>query len=85
MNSSQENISSGMGENIKLRGCSEPISDPLSPDQRRVEDVAELQPPSQPIVTIDDLENLAEKLLAEIRIFKSYKYPLDVRRGVKPF
>lgn len=38
----------------------------------------------QPVVTIDDLETLAEKLLTEIRTIKSYKYPLAVRRGVRP-
>jgi hypothetical protein len=38
----------------------------------------------QPVVTIDDLEALAQKLLAGIVVLKSYKYPLAIRRGVKP-
>jgi hypothetical protein len=38
---------------------------------------------SRPVVTIDDLEALAQQLLAGIEVLKSYKYPLAVRRGVK--
>lgn len=38
---------------------------------------------SQPVVTIDDLEALAEKLVAAIQILKTYKYPLSLRRGAK--
>jgi hypothetical protein len=38
---------------------------------------------AQPVVTIDDLEVLAEQLVAAIRILKTYKYPLSVRRGGK--
>jgi hypothetical protein len=41
------------------------------------------EPYSQLIVTIDDLEALAQQLLAGIKVLKSYKYPLAVRRGVK--
>ena len=37
----------------------------------------------QPVVTIDDLEILAEQLVAAIRILKTYKYPLSLRRGGK--
>jgi len=83
MNPFQENIIRSKAENVNVRGCGEPILEPLYPDQKRVEEAVESQPLSQPVVTIDDLETLAEKLLAEIRVFKSYKYPLDVRRGVK--
>lgn len=39
--------------------------------------------PIQPVVTIDDLEKMAQQLLASIRIFKTYKYPLSLRRGIK--
>ena len=38
---------------------------------------------SQPVVTIDDLEILAEQLVAAIQILKTYKYPLSLRRGGK--
>ena len=38
---------------------------------------------AQPVVTIDDLEILAEQLVAAIRILKTYKYPLSLRRGDK--
>jgi len=55
----------------------------LSATQKRGESQADSEPFSQPIVTIDDLEALAQRLLAGIEILKSYKYPLAVRRGVK--
>ena len=71
-------------QNVNSRGCDEPISGSLPPGQDSEKGVCNIKPPSQPVVTIDDLETLSNKLLAEIRIFKSYKYPMAVRRGVKP-
>ena len=67
-------------KNVNLRGYGEPISGSLPLGQSRGENL----PPSQPVITIDDLEALSAKLLTEIRIFKSYKYPMAVRRGVRP-
>jgi hypothetical protein len=55
----------------------------LSATQERGEGQTGSETISQPIVTIDDLEALAQQLLAGIEILKSYKYPLAVRRGVK--
>ena len=43
----------------------------------------EVEKTAQPVVTIDDLEILAEQLVAAIRILKTYKYPLSLRRGGK--
>jgi hypothetical protein len=68
---------------IKPQGCWEPKTPCLSPARERgVALVVDLSI-RQPVVTIDDLEAQAEKLLAGIQILKSYKYPLAVRRGVK--
>ena len=39
--------------------------------------------PIRPIVTIDDLAQQAEQLLASIHILMEYKHPLAVRRGVR--
>ena len=50
----------------------------LHPEQRN-----EVEKITQPVVTIDDLEILAEQLVAAIRILKTYKYPLSLRRGGK--
>ena len=71
-------------KNINLRGYGEPIMGSLTHDQSGEEGISNIEPPIQPVVTIDDLESLAEQLLTNIRILKTYKYPLGIRRGVKP-
>ena len=68
---------------FKPQGCGDPKTPYLSLVRERRTTSPDDHPTRQPIVTIDDLEALAEKLLAEIQILKSYKYPLAVRRGVK--
>ena len=49
----------------------------------RPEQGNEAEKTAQPVVTIDDLEILVEQLVAAIRILKTYKYPLSLRKGGK--
>ena len=68
---------------IQPRGYERPKLPFLSPVRERGAAQKGDETFPQPVVTIDDLEVLAQQLLEGIKILKFYKYPLAVRRGVK--
>ena len=41
------------------------------------------EPDREPFITIDDLLQEAQKLLVGLKRLSEYKYPLDIRRGVR--
>jgi hypothetical protein len=42
-----------------------------------------IKPKREPFITIDDLVKKAQELTAGLRVLGEYKYPLDIRRGIR--
>ena len=43
----------------------------------------ESNPGSEPFITIDDLLQKAQELLGGLKTLSEFKYPLDIRRGIR--